>query len=154
MKHSLMLTITSLLSILFMTLHLTSDTLHAKIGTPEAGGLNPRCRAYPGRLAVRNAAARRTALGPHHHVCRVAPCVTHGRGPHKGTGRRSQRRVRQVRGSLLLRLDAHGARRHRDVLRHSLGARTVEPATDNSWLTNQDLTKTLRNTIPAKLNVD
>ena len=33
-----MLTITSLLSILFMTFHLTSDTLHAKVGTPEAGG--------------------------------------------------------------------------------------------------------------------
>ena len=38
MKHNLMLTITSLLSILFMTFHLTSDTLHAKVGTPEAGG--------------------------------------------------------------------------------------------------------------------
>lgn len=38
MKHDLMLTITSLLSILFMTFHLTSDTLHAKVGTPEAGG--------------------------------------------------------------------------------------------------------------------
>ena len=38
MKHNLMLTITSLLTILFMTLHLTSDTLHARVGTPEAGG--------------------------------------------------------------------------------------------------------------------
>ena len=38
MKHNLMLTITSLLSILFMTFHLTQDTLHAKAGTPEAGG--------------------------------------------------------------------------------------------------------------------
>lgn len=28
----------SLLSILFVTIHLTSDTLHARIGTPEAGG--------------------------------------------------------------------------------------------------------------------
>ena len=33
-----MLTITSLLSILFMTFRLTSDTLHARVGTPEAGG--------------------------------------------------------------------------------------------------------------------
>jgi hypothetical protein len=33
-----MVTITSLLSILFMTFHLTSDTLHARVGTPEAGG--------------------------------------------------------------------------------------------------------------------
>ena len=38
MKHNAMLTIASLLSILFMTLHLTSDTLHARAGTPEAGG--------------------------------------------------------------------------------------------------------------------
>src|SRR5215813_4371505 len=29
----------SLLSILFMTLHFTSDTLNARAGTPEAGGL-------------------------------------------------------------------------------------------------------------------
>src|SRR5258708_5006506 len=38
MKKHLMLNITSLLSILLMTLHLTSDTIHAKVGTPEAGG--------------------------------------------------------------------------------------------------------------------
>ena len=39
MKHTLALTITSLLSILFVTFHFTSDTLHAKVGTPEAGGV-------------------------------------------------------------------------------------------------------------------
>ena len=38
MKPSLMLIITSLSSILLMTLHLTSDTIHARVGTPEAGG--------------------------------------------------------------------------------------------------------------------
>jgi hypothetical protein len=38
MKQNLLLTITSLLTILLMTLHLTSDTIHAKVGTPEAGG--------------------------------------------------------------------------------------------------------------------
>jgi len=38
MKRDLMLTITSLLSILFMTFHLTQDTLHARAGSPEAGG--------------------------------------------------------------------------------------------------------------------
>jgi hypothetical protein len=38
MKPNLMLTIASLLSILLMTLPLTSDTIHAKFGTPEAGG--------------------------------------------------------------------------------------------------------------------
>src|SRR2546423_11389676 len=38
MKHNLMLITASLLSILFMTLHLTSDTVQARVGTPEAGG--------------------------------------------------------------------------------------------------------------------
>ena len=38
MKNTLTLTITSLLSILFMTFHLTQDTLHAKVVNPEAGG--------------------------------------------------------------------------------------------------------------------
>ena len=38
MKHTRMLTIASLLSILFMTFHLTSDTLRARAGTSEAGG--------------------------------------------------------------------------------------------------------------------
>jgi len=38
MRESLMLTIASFLSILFMTLHLTGDTIRARAGTPEAGG--------------------------------------------------------------------------------------------------------------------
>jgi len=38
MKQNLLLTITSLLNILLLTLHLTSDTIHARVGTPEAGG--------------------------------------------------------------------------------------------------------------------
>src|SRR5215467_1193132 len=38
MKQNLMLIISSLLSILFMTFHMTQDTLHAKAGNPEAGG--------------------------------------------------------------------------------------------------------------------
>jgi hypothetical protein len=37
-KHNAMLTVASLLSILFMTFHLAVDTLQAKAGTPEAGG--------------------------------------------------------------------------------------------------------------------
>jgi hypothetical protein len=39
MKQNLTLVIMSLLSILFMTFHLTDDTLRARAGTPEAGGL-------------------------------------------------------------------------------------------------------------------
>ena len=38
MKRDLTLTITSLLSILFMTFHMAQDTLHAHAGSPEAGG--------------------------------------------------------------------------------------------------------------------
>ncbi len=38
MKTNHLLVIASLLSILLMTLHLTSDTVHARAGTPEAGG--------------------------------------------------------------------------------------------------------------------
>lgn len=38
MKNSALLQICSLLSILLVTLHLTSDTVHAAAGTPEAGG--------------------------------------------------------------------------------------------------------------------
>lgn len=38
MKQNLMLPIASLFSILLVTLHLTSDTIHASAGTPEAGG--------------------------------------------------------------------------------------------------------------------
>jgi hypothetical protein len=38
MKQNLLLTITSLLTIVLLTLHLTSDTIHARVGTPEAGG--------------------------------------------------------------------------------------------------------------------
>jgi len=38
MKQNLLLTIKSLLTILLVTLHLTSDTIHARVGTPEAGG--------------------------------------------------------------------------------------------------------------------
>lgn len=38
MKNNHILVIASLLSILLTTLHLTSDTIHARAGTPEAGG--------------------------------------------------------------------------------------------------------------------
>lgn len=38
MKRDLTLTIMSLLSILFVTFHLAQDTLHARAGSPEAGG--------------------------------------------------------------------------------------------------------------------
>ena len=38
MKNNVLLIITSMLSILFLTFHFTSDTIHARAGTSEAGG--------------------------------------------------------------------------------------------------------------------
>jgi hypothetical protein len=38
MKRNHILVVTSLLSILLMTFHLTQDAVHAKPGNPEAGG--------------------------------------------------------------------------------------------------------------------
>ncbi|HKW89230.1 MAG TPA: hypothetical protein VJN21_10795 [Candidatus Acidoferrales bacterium] len=38
MKDNVALIVTSLLSILLMTLHMTGDTIRARAGTPEAGG--------------------------------------------------------------------------------------------------------------------
>ncbi len=38
MKRNLILVITSAVSILLMMFHLAQDTVHAKVGTPEAGG--------------------------------------------------------------------------------------------------------------------
>jgi hypothetical protein len=70
MKHNVMLTITSLLSILFMTFHLTDDIIR---GIGLGRGLKPLWGANPGRLAVRNAGARRMEIGVRHHPPRVAP---------------------------------------------------------------------------------
>jgi hypothetical protein len=38
MKQNTLLVITSLVNVLLLTLHMTSDTIHARVGTPEAGG--------------------------------------------------------------------------------------------------------------------
>src|SRR5438552_12957015 len=123
-----MLTITSLLSILFMTLHLTSDTVHAKVGTAQAGGST--LVAVPilvvwlyGTLVL---AERRWGTSS----CSSGRSLgCHACHPRDGSGRRFSRRDRQVQRSLLVRLDASRARRNCDVLPHPLGARTVEPAT-------------------------
>ena len=129
MKHNLMLTITSLLTILLMTLHLTSDTIHAKVGTPEAGGST--LVAIPvlaiwlyGTLVL---AERRSG----HIIMLVGSLIGLGMPVIHvmGAGRRFSRPDRQVQPSLLVRLDAARDGRDCDVLPHPLGARTVEPAT-------------------------
>ncbi len=143
MKPNLMLTIASLLSILFMTLHLTSDTVHARVGTAEAGGST--LIAVPilvvwlyGTLVL---AERRSgyiimlvgsllASGmPVIHVMGAGGVFRGQIAKCDGSGRRFSRPDRQVQPSLLVRLDASRARRDWDLLPHPLGARTVEPAT-------------------------
>ena len=79
------------------------------------------------RLAVRNAGARRTAIGIHHHPPLVAPCFARSAYPHEGRWT-CRRQDRQLERKVLLGLDALHARRDGPLLRHPLGARTVEPA--------------------------
>ena len=135
MKHTLALTITSLLSILFVTFHFTSDTLHAKVGTPEAGGVTLVVVAHTGRLAVRNARARRATFRVRHHARRGTPCPVPSRHPRDGSGRRFSRNDRQVQRSIPFRLDASRPRRDGDVFRHSCGTWTMESATGSAPVT-------------------
>jgi hypothetical protein len=129
MKPNFMLIITSLLSIFLMTLHLTSDTIHARVGTPEAGGSTLVGVPVLVLWLYATLLLGRTAVGAHRHARRVAPCGGHARHPCDGRWRRFSRPDRQVQPSLLVRLDASRARRDRALLPHPLGARAVEPAT-------------------------
>ncbi len=86
MNHNRILTITSLLSILFGTVHLADDIDRGM--SPE--DFQPLCGGHLRRLAVRNARARRTAIGVCHHSSRVAPVdgvpIIHLRGVGVGFG--------------------------------------------------------------------
>src|SRR5437870_12055177 len=79
------------------------------------------------RLAVRNAGACRTAIWVHHHAPSVALFVGRPLRPHEGEGCRRRQQARRYQRTLLFRLDAARDRRARALLRHPLGARTVEP---------------------------
>src|SRR5882762_8973495 len=81
------------------------------------------------RLAVRDAGACRTAIGIHHHVPLFALFVGRPLRPHEGEGCRRRQQARRYQRTLLFRLDAAHDWRARALLRHPLGARTVEPAT-------------------------
>src|ERR1700722_8161955 len=76
------------------------------------------CSPNGGRGTSSSSSGRSFCWCPHH--------------PHEGEGGRHRQRHRQFQRRLLFRLDAHRARRDRALLRCPLGARTVEPATDNS----------------------
>jgi hypothetical protein len=128
MKQNVILTIASLLSILFMTLHLTSDTIHAKVGTAEAGGST--LVAVPilvvwlyGTLVL---AERRSG----YIIMLVGSLLAMGMPVIHVMGAGGVfRGAIANQPSLLVRLDASRARRDWDVLPHPLGARTLEPAT-------------------------
>src|SRR5204862_429691 len=85
-------------------------------------------------VAVRDAGARRTAIGVRHHAARRVVRGRHARHPHEGG---TLRRDRQVHRRLLLRLDTLGARRARGLHLHPLGARTVESATEPATVVQQ-----------------
>jgi hypothetical protein len=126
MKHNVMLTIASLLSILFITFHLTNDIVRGM----EPGTLS-NLIAVPilvvwlyGTLVLAG-----KAIGVRDHPPRVAPWVGRACHPHEGGG--SRRSDRQVQRGLLLYLDTPRARRYRALLRHPLGARIVG-ATDTA----------------------
>src|SRR5438094_6711259 len=120
MKHNVMLTVASLLSILFFTFHLADDIVRGM----EPGKLS-NLTAVPifvfwlyGTLVL---AERRSGyviifLGS---LLGLGVPVIHK----MGKGCRCPRPHRQVQRSLFLRLDAHRDRRDRALLRHPLGAR-------------------------------
>ena len=121
MKPNVMLVVTSLLSILLLTLHVTDDVVR---GISKAT-LEHRA-ARPHRLSIRDTRARRTSIGTRHHAAHRNVRGGHACDPHEGG---SLRRDRQVQRRLLLRLDTLGARRTWGRHLHPRGARTVESAT-------------------------
>jgi hypothetical protein len=88
----------------------------------------PHCGAHLCVLAVRNASARRTAIGVYHHPPRRAFFV--GRPPrtHEGQGRRHRQQTPQLQRTFLFRLDTDRDWSDRALRRHSLSTRAVECA--------------------------
>src|SRR5438270_5862098 len=89
----------------------------------------------PRGLAVRDAGARRTAIGARHHAARRVARGSDAGHAHEGN---TLRRDRQVHRRLLFRLDTLGARRTRGPHVHPLGARTVESATGTAKMRTEE----------------
>src|SRR5215831_5511429 len=89
------------------------------------GGAFKHRAVRPRGLAVRDARARRTAIGARHHAARRVVRRRHARHAHEGG---TLPRDREIHWRLLLRLDTVGAWRARGLHRHPRGARTVELA--------------------------
>ena len=124
MTRKVTLTITSLLSMLFMAFHLTDDIVRGI----EPGGISTLVGVLilvVWLYATLVLADRRSGyfILLRGSILGSAVPVVHMMGG--GTCRRQDR---QLQRSLFLGLDAHRARRDRELLRHPLGARTVEPA--------------------------
>gem|GEM_PF-4935639 len=124
MKRNVLLTITSLLSILFFTFHLTDDIVRGfePGGFKHLSGMLTLVVWLYGTLVL---AERRS--GVHHNPPRVAPWVAYASRPHNGGGT-CRRQDRQLQRNLLRGLDAHRDWRDRALLRRPLRGRTVEPA--------------------------
>ena len=129
MKHKVTLTITSLLSILFMAFHWADDIVRGMSpgGVSGLGGVLILVIWLYGTLVL-GERARGTAIGVRHHAARVDQWVGCPCHPHEGSGT-CRRQDCQFQWSLFLGLDAHRARRDLDLLHHPLGARPVGPAT-------------------------
>ena len=123
MKRNTMLTVASLLSLLFLTLHITDDIVR---GISKAESLK-HCAARPRGLTVRDTRAPRTAIGARHHAAHRIVRGSHARHAHEGG---TLRRDRQIPRRLFLRLDTLGARRAGGLHPDPLSARTVGSATE------------------------
>src|SRR5262245_19944158 len=76
------------------------------------GRVFKHCAARPRRLPVRDACARRTAIGARHHAARRVVRRSHARPPYEGD---ALPRDSEVYWRLLLHLDTVGARRARGL---------------------------------------
>src|ERR1035437_1817411 len=91
-------------------------------------GLDAGRGACPRDLALRNAAARGTTVGEHHHAPWLAYGAGHACHTQDGHGKYCGPRRRQLEWGLPVRLDASRARGDWDVLPDPVDARPVEPA--------------------------
>ena len=107
MKDKVTLTIASLLSILFFTLHWTEDVVRG-IAAGGLSGLSGILILVVWLYGRRALAGRRS--GVHHHAAQVDPWGGSPHHPHERS-RTCRRPDRQFLRSLLLGLDAHRARR-------------------------------------------
>jgi hypothetical protein len=123
MKNNVMLTIASLLSILFMTFHLTDDIIRgmAKGGVSNLVAVPILVLWLYGTLVLAERRSGYVIILVGSLLGLAVPAI-HMMG--KGVGGD----IAKSRRSLLLRLDAHCARRDRALLRHPLRARSSEPA--------------------------